>query len=318
MHDLGAIRAAILDHYNPLLHRSEPFGDVVFLDRPASHLLHVTDLVWIKHILGDFALTDAQRDAWATRINRDQDPDTGLFHYPPGERHIDAHATWQSVAALNILGRRPAHRLACLDPLRTVDGFRAWCHAYDPRTSHHRFFLAALAAASMPVPEAWKAVFRDWYDGRQDRESGFPCCSDCSGCLSPAFLLTNLRAAFAGPPALPDRIVDTVLGFQEEDGNFTESDAPGYMEMDAAWLLHSLGPAVPEHRGEIGEALERLGRFLDGVFADGGRRARLLAQPHAALAVCGTLAVLWRHFGSPEGRRAPFPWAELDYCRAPV
>ena len=65
MIDLDGARALIRDRYNPLLERSEPFGDVVFPGHGASHLMHVTDLVWIQHILGDLTLAEAERDAWA-------------------------------------------------------------------------------------------------------------------------------------------------------------------------------------------------------------------------------------------------------------
>jgi len=309
MIDLDRARALFLGHYDPLLRQSHPFADLVLPGREASHLMHVTDVAWMAHILGGLELSEAERDAWAARIQRDQDPATGLFRYPPGERLIDEHATWQSVGALSILGRSPRHRLVCLEPLLGVDGFRAWCDAYRPGTSHHRFFLAALAAASAPVGDDWKAVFAAWYDARQDPRSGFPCCSNVPGCLSPAFLLTTLRSALCGLPLHADRIVETVLGFQDARGAFTDADLPGYMEMDASFLLHLLGPQAPGASGRIEHALERVGEFLDGVLADPDRRARLLADPHRALAVCGNLSVLWRR----EGITRPLPWAELEH-----
>ena len=310
-------RAVFLDHYNPMLRRSEPFGDLVLPSQAASHLMHVSDLVWIKHILADLALAEAERDAWAARIRRDQDPATGLFRYPPGERHVDEHATWQCVAALNMLGRRPRHRLACLEPLATVDGFRAWCEAYARGTSHHRFMLAVLTAASRPVGDDWRQVFGAWYDARQDPETGFPCCSNAPGCLSPAFLLTILRVALCGSVPRPERIVDTVLGFQTPAGAFTESDLPAYMEMDASFLLHLLAPRAEAHRPRIEAALARVAALVEAVLGDTGRRERLLASPHAALAVCGTLSVLRRHFEGADEASAPFPWAELTHYRAP-
>lgn len=310
-------RALILSHYNPILRQSVPFGDVVFPGQATSHLMHVTDLVWIKHILGDLELSDAERDAWAARINRNQDPATGLFRYPPGERHIDAHATWQCVAALNMLGRRPRHRLACLEPLWTVDGFRAWCNAYEPSTSHHRFMLAVLMAASGPVSDEWRAVFGQWYDARQDPKTGFPCSANVPGCLSPAFLLTVMRFVLCGSVPRAERIVATVLAFQNDSGGFTDSGLPGYLDMDASFLLHLLGPDPEPQRGRIDRALGRVGRFLDQTLADPSRRQRLLANPHQALAVCGNLSVLWRRFGSCPDRIVPFPWAELDHYRAP-
>jgi len=313
--DLAEARSIFLGHYAPLLRGSRPFGDVAFPGQASSHLKHVTDLVWIQHILGGLDLSDAERDSWAQRIRRDQEAQTGLFRYPPGERHIDEHATWQSVAALHMLGRRPRHRLACLEPLFTVEGFRAWCDAYRPNTSHHRFFLAVLTAASRPTTDDWRAVFGAWYDAHQDAASGFPCSSDVPGCLSPAFLLTTLRWAFCGSVPRADRIVATVLGFQTAQGGFTESGQPGYMDMDASFLLHLLSPCAERHQGQIDDALMRAGRFLDGALADAERRARILADPHDALAVCGNLSVLWRHFA---GEPTPFPWAELRHYEAPV
>jgi len=318
MIDFDHARTTFLDHYNPILHRSRPFGSVVFPGQKTSHLMHVTDLVWIKHILDDLRLSDAQRDSWAARIQCDQEPETGLFRYPPEGTLIDEHATWQCVAALNMLGRHPRHRLACLEPLLTVEGFRAWCNAYDPATSHHRFFLAVLTAASRPVSGEWRAAFGEWYDAHQDPASGFPCCSDVPGCLSPAFLLTTLRHALCGSVPRAERIVRTALAFQNDRGGFTDRELPGYMEMDASFLLHLLAPVAQGSRSRIEEALERVGVFLGEVLADEGRRARLLQNPHGALAVCGNLSVLWRHFSPCGGRRVPFPWAEFEHYRAPL
>ena len=307
-----AAKAALLDPYVQLLRRSSPFGDVVLPGQAASHLMHVTDLVWILHILGGLDLTVAERDSWAARINRDQDPQTGMFHYPPGESHINAHATWQCVAALNMLGRRPRHRLACLEPLLTAEGYRTWCDAYDPATSHHRFFLGVLAAASAPVGDAWKAAFGDWFARHQDPATGFPFHADSPHRLSPAFLLTTKCFLLCGAVPWPGRIVETVLAFQAAHGGFTGDDLPGYMDMDAAFLLHLLGPSVPHAGSRIETALVRLSGFVETVLADGPRHERLLARPHQALSVCGALSVLWRHL---EGRATPFPWAELHHYR---
>lgn len=315
---LDIAREILLEYYNPILRRSLPFGDVVFPGCDRSNLMHVTDLVWIKYILDDLDLTEAERNSWAARINRDQEAETGLFRYPPDERHIDAHATWQCVAALNMLGRQPLHQLRCIKPLLTVNGFRNWCDEYDPATSHHRFMLAVIAAASKPPNEEWRAVFGEWYDDHQNPETGFPCDADSSGHLSPAFLLTTMRFAFCGSVPRADRIVRTVLGFQSDRGGFTESDVPGYMDMDASFLLHLLSASAEVYKNNIEHALRRVGEFVDQVLTDGKRCSQLLGNPHRALAVCGNLSVLWRHLGLCGGRHVPFPWAELEHYRVSI
>jgi hypothetical protein len=73
---------------------------------------------------------------------------------------------------------------------------------------------------------------------------------------------------------------------------------------------------VPELAGRIDTALERVGGFVADTLADEDRRERLLAHPHAALAACGNLSLLWRRSGACV--QAPFPWAELDHFRAPI
>lgn len=314
MIDLARAREQITAYYWPLVERSAPFGDVVLPGQAASHLMHVTDLVWTRYILGGLPLTDAQREAWAGRIRRDQDPATGLFRYPPGCSHIDEHATWQSVAALNMLGHSPGYRLACLEPLLSAGGFRAWCDAYHFQSSHHRFFLAVIAAASTPVTEEWKAVFGDWYAARQDPATGLPCPTASRHWLSPLFLLTTLRWAFCGSVPLAARILDSVLGAQRADGGFLDSDLPGYMEMDAAFLLHLLADEVDDR---VDSAAERIGDFVEAALEGQDSRQKLLADPHRALAACGTLAVLQRHFGLG-GAPMPFPWAEVALDRAAV
>ena len=318
MIDINRARAVFLDHYGPMLERSQPYGDVTLPGADASHLMAVTDLVWIRHILGDLDLTDAQRDAWAGRINRDQEPGSGMFRYPPGTDHVDEHATWQCVAALNMLGRRPAHRLACVAALLDVEAFAAWCAAYDPATSHHRFMLAVIAAASSPPSEDWKRAFCDWYDAHQDPETGFPEHAAEARRLSPAFLLTIMRLTLGGDVPRAGRIVQTALGLQRAWGGMTDGDLPGYMEMDAALLVHRLAPLAEANAADVDACLEGIGRFLDDVTEDPQRRSRLLANPHRALAVCGTLSVLWRHAGAGGEWPVPFPWAELEHYQAPL
>lgn len=318
MMDFDRARVVFLDHYNPMLDASKPFGDVMLPGRETSHLMPVTDLVWIKHILADLDLTEAQRDAWSARVNRDQEPDTGLFRYPSGTDHVDEHATWQCVGALNMLGRQPAHRLTCLTPLLEADGFGQWCDGYDPTTSHHRFMLAVIAAASQPPSAEWRAAFCDWYDARQDDRTGFPFGAPASRSLSRAFLLTTMRLVLGGSVPRADRIVQTARAFQNDWGGMTASDLPGYMEMDAAFLVHRLAPLGDVRSADVDGCLERIGQFLDAVLADAQRRARLLDNPHRALAVCGALSVLWRHFDQGCEREPPFPWAEVQHFRAPL
>jgi hypothetical protein len=311
-------RAIFLDHYGRLLNASQPYGNVILPGHETSHLMHVTDLVWIKHIFDDLQLTDVQRDAWAARINRDQEPDTGLFRYPAGTSHIDEHATWQCVAALNLLGREPARRLACVAPLLDVQRFRNWCNAYDPATSHHRFMLAVIAAASGSPSAEWRAVYCDWYDAQQDPQTGFPFDASAPRSLSRAFLLTTMRAALGGPVPRADQIIQTVLAFQNRSGGVTDADLPGYLEMDAAFLLHRLSQGTETHTEQINAFLERAGQLLTQTLADVDRRARLLDDPHRALAVCGNLSVIWQHIARHGDRPLPFPWAELEHFRAPI
>jgi len=315
MLEFSRAHSLFLEPCNRALRGSRPFGDVRFPGQERSSLMTVTDVVWIKRMFGDLELSEPERDSWAARINRDQNPETGMYRYPPETYHVDAHATWQCVAALNMLGREPRYRLSCLEPLIGVAGFKEWCHAYGPEASHHRFLLAVIAAASADPDEEWRGVFARWYDAHQDPESGFPFHAGHPHRLSPAFLLTTMRWAFCGSVPRADRIVNTVLGFQREWGGFTDRDLPGYMEMDASFLLHLLCDEVPGRRGEIDAALEGVGRFIEAVLGRADRRSRLLSDLHAGLGVCGNLRVLWRHFGSPLPAPVPFPWAELEHYR---
>ena len=82
------------------------------------------DMLMSMFVLGRLGnLTEAEKDSWATTINRFQDAATGLFlaqsfepHFGPAvlHAHDHEHTTAFALAALTLIGRSPAHPLTLM------------------------------------------------------------------------------------------------------------------------------------------------------------------------------------------------------------
>ncbi|MFQ6097148.1 MAG: hypothetical protein ACE5O2_05415, partial [Armatimonadota bacterium] len=240
----------------------------------------------------------------------------GRYRYREWESHGWEHATWQSVGALSMLGARPARRLAFISQFSTPVAVYDWVATFDWETTHHRFLLVPLLASS-GVPEGWLRAFFVHMQAHQDAESGFWPDARDAGRLSSTFLIALLHTVLGYGPPRRERIADTTLAFQREDGLFSPSGELGYLEMDAAYLLWSIASRTGYRLDECLGAVEHLARRMDADYLH-EEMPILRRNPHAVLAACGACAVVqaFAPHCVKSSRRWRFPWAEAGLFRA--
>jgi len=62
-------------------------------------------------------ISDRQKDEWADSINSSQNPNTGWYGKVHTHTHFKEHTTAYTIAALHLIGRKPAHEFIWLKRL---------------------------------------------------------------------------------------------------------------------------------------------------------------------------------------------------------
>ena len=316
--DLDAVAAGARALCDGLLRDSTPYGYFHWQQQPLPNLLYLNDLVMLLWVIDELPADPALRSAWAATLNRFQYPEGGAYCYPPSATQSWQHATMNTVIALNMLGSRPGRPLTVLEPLRDADTCRRWVESHaDPHTAipHHRYGLGAVLMHSSPPPASgWADAFLGAIHRLQDPASGmFP---NAAGSLdiSATFMFSKilLNAGCELPRA--QAMFDELLAAQRPNGAFTDHDALGYHDMDAAFLLAHVGQRHGYRRAEARAALRRLASRLGERWRrDGAFRC----DPHEALAILSLAGVLKRALGGEVAGSATcrFHFTEPDLLR---
>ena len=253
--DLDAMAAGARALCDALLRGSEPYGCFRWREQPLPNLLYLNDVVMLRWVIDDLPADAELRARWAATLNRFQCPEGGAYCYPPFAQPNWQHATMNTVIALNMLGARPARPLAMLEPLRDIDTCRRWVESHaDPHTAvpHHRYGLGAVLMHSSPPPTAgWADAFLGAIRRLQDPASGlFPSAAGRTN-ISATFMFSKILLNAGGELPRAEAMFDALLAAQRPDGAFTDHDALGYHDMDAAFLIahvaehHGYGPPTP-------------------------------------------------------------------------
>ena len=296
--DIDAVVAGARALCKGLLRGSEPYGCFRWRDEPLPNLLYLNDVVMLQWVIDELPSDPEQRARWAATLNRFQCPEGGAYCYPPFAKQSWQHATMNTVIALNMLGARPARPLAVLEPLRDIDTCRRWVAAHaDPLTAvpHHRYGLGAvLMHGSPPPPPGWTDAFLCAIRGLQDPASGlFP---NATGRLdiSATFMFSKILLNAGGELPRAEAMFDSLLATQRPDGAFTDHEAIGYHDIDAAFLLAHVAGRRGYRRADAHAALRRVAARLGALWQ---REAAFRCDPHQALAILSLAGVLKRALG---------------------
>lgn len=290
-------------------------------EQVGPNLLSTTDIVWLRYAINDPQLGAPDREAIVRFLQGKQDPRTGKFPYESSEMalgHCDAHAFWQAVRALRILGAEPLHFPAHLEPVLTPAGLDAWFARFDwdgytnehPRhASHHEVLGIIPAIASLNDPALTEALFRNIAKQQNPQSGTWP---RAATSISRTFAYTALHMAAGRLPNMPEKILDATLSLQRESGIW-EAELPGFTSMDSAYLLVRLPPRIGGYRqAEATAALRRLGEAMRRIYAQ--EQATILNDTHRTLGVTHTFGLLQEAFPEefPSERPYRFDWDKLE------
>ena len=242
----------------------------------------VSDAANLLWTLGRFPSGAPERGAWVESLYRFQEPARGSFHEPT---HHAIHTTAHCIAALELFGARPAHRLVELAPLRDAAAMERFLDALDwrgaPWTESHRGagLYAALHLAGDSTPE-WEARYFAWLARECDPATGLwrygsvPVGERALGLLFPHLAgtfhyLFNCEHA-KQPHPHPRALVDTCLRMRAAR-SYPLARFVSFAEVDWVYCLHR----AARDCGRLGEARPALRDFaveylayLDGLDPD--------------------------------------------------
>ena len=251
----------------PWLYRKEPGGDESFYG--SYHGLHILDMFGALD-----SLSDADRDAWADYICKDQSED-GLFRNASAQDTSDTsiesfephwHYTRGHLWALRILDRPPRYPLRFMEPLLDAEAIYRWVKKYDWANSWAAGNQALACATAL-------MAMRDWF-GVSDVDSilqqgmfpaleelldpdtgywGTQLGADLPNGLFGTIHVTPIYFAQAWPLRAVERNLDSTLACQLADGSYWPggSDCPDF---DGAYMMANLGELTDYRREDLEQA----------------------------------------------------------------
>ena len=278
------------------------------------NIMSSTDMVWMRYATHDADPGAPDREKLIAYIEGAQDPETGMVRHAAGragQNHCDAHAFWQTVRALNILGGRLKHFPHHLRPLVTPEGLEAWFDGIDwdsrAHSNHHEVLGIVPLLVSLNDPE-WGRVFYAKIVEQQNPKTGSWPRPHTN--ISRTYAYTVIHVASDMLPPYPERMIDTVLDLQEPSG-FWDDDPPGFHTMDCAFLLARVPSRIGYREQDARDALGRLSHALRATFAR--RQVDFYAQnPHKMLALTHTFGLLQETFPEeyPSNPSYRFNWED--------
>lgn len=313
---LDALRALLRDWSLALFDPDS--GGFRFNAETGPTVMSTTDVVWIRYAINDPEPGAPDCGKIVRYLLGRQDPRTGLVRHdpaPPGRKHGDGHAFWQTVRALRILGATIPRFPAWQAPLRSPAGLDEWFARFDwdrsakpPRGNHHHEVLGLIPmVVSARDGELAEALFRNIEKQQNPSTGTWP---RPKTEISRTFAYTCLHMAAGKLPKRPEGIVDDILRLQNPDGLWDEG-LPQFRTMDSAYLLVRLPKRIRHREADAIAALEKLSAAMRRVF--GENQPDILADTHRTLAVAHTFGLLQEAFPEeyPSERPYRFGWDEL-------
>ena len=261
------------------------------------NIMSSTDMVWMRYATNDPDPGAPDRAKLIAYLEAAQEPDTGMVRHDPGpagQNHCDAHAFWQTVRALSILGGKLRHFPHHLASLVTPEGLAAWFDSIDwdsrDHSNHHEVLGIVPLLASLDDPE-WTDVFYAKITEQQETDTGGWPRGETNISRTYAYTVIHLATGRVAP--LPDRTTDTMLALQQPDAMW-DGPPPAFHTMDAAYVLLRLPPLVGHRETDARAALRRLADALPESFIRNQRR--YMDNPHKMLAVTQTFQLLQEAF----------------------
>lgn len=290
-----------------------------------ANLLATSDVVWIRHALGERDLGAPDPEAVKAFLRGVQDSATGAVRHDPGpggQGHGAGHAFWQGTRALCLLGSDWPRAPKALASLRAPPALVRWFRARDWRpggTGHHHEVLGLVPLVASARDAALSETLLREIAAQQDPETGTWPRGAPGLDVSRTFAYTAIQLAAGRLPDHAARIVDAVLDARRGN-DLWDLERPHFHTMDAAYLLVRLPPRTGHREAESRAALAALGEATRALLGRARDRDAYASNPHAVLALTHTLGLLQEAFPDafPSTPRYRFDWDVLDQYRSPT
>src|SRR5690606_1186856 len=280
-----------------------------------------TDMIWIRYATNDAEPAAPDADAVRSYLQGLQDPESGQIHHdrgPAGQGHCDGHAFWQAVRALNIIGAPLLHPPRFLAPVLDPVGLSRWFDQFDwgpgGNGNHHEVLWLVPVLAGLGNPAWTDTFFRKIHDQQDAATVTLP---QVRTNISRSFAYTALHLATGRIPPLADRLLDTILELQQDDGLWNTAP-PGFHTMDAIYVLTRLPRLIGYRESDALAGLARANEVMRDMFVQ--HQAHYLGNPHAMLSITHTFGLLQETFASdyPSQRPYRFDWDVPAFYRCDV
>jgi len=307
---LDAVRRDMMAYCEAMRDTGGPYGCYRGGPGRRTDLYSSLDIAILRSVMGEDltrTLSAAQREQWIAHINsyldRSEPPYDGSYTDTHG--HSKLHANGMVVSALGALGGRQTHPVRLYDAFNTPDKVAGWLERIDWsaqwRASHLFWGGMICFSYSRRCPPGWLDRVFSWLDANLDPATGWwrkgvPH-SDRHQPLGGSVHILPLYEHHHRRFPYPERVIDSVLALQLEDGRWQKTSSPhvmGYLELDALYALVLMRTFAPDYRTtDIERSVERYGRLVCAYYER--RRAALFSlHPHNVLAAGGTFGLLSR------------------------
>lgn len=278
-------------------------GSYRMSEKIAPTMLSACYAARIKQLAGSLrSLSPAKLSDWVKDINSAQDPRTGWYDDPKLPRAVRNELakseqereatllsyTYEALTLIESLGGRPRHPLHFLEQYEDLEDLRKWLESRNWKTKQSGCDILYLAFphVSSGFPNVkrfrspWVAALFEWLEERQDPETGYwgtVSRAPLQSAFTAAFHIFHLYFVSGRPVRFVERIIDTTLSLQREDGhvggpvNFPHETAGICADLDFAHVLVNLAIRCDYRRGDIVAACRKLVRAtLECLNPDGG------------------------------------------------
>jgi hypothetical protein len=270
-------------------------------------------------------LTDEQRAQWIEHINSwciDEGELRGAYSDTYG--HHKLHGNGMVIGALGPLGGKQPQPVSLYAEFDTPEKVVPWLESIDWArqwgASHLFWGGAHCFSMSKQCTDEWRETVFDWLDANLDETTGWwrkgvPH-ADRSQPLGGSVHILPIYEHHGRPFPYPERVIDSVLALQVDDGRWYLESDPGnpatYLELDALYALKYMTELAPDYRkDDVRTAITRYGDvlepFLAGSFGDMLRDPSF--HPHWMLAIIGSAGLAHQH--DPERFPASTNWTDI-------
>lgn len=260
------------------------------------NLLSATDAAWLMYAMGtDNQFPADKKEHWIAWLKNEQSKADGSYSYTeavgPKNMHSNGHAFWHLSRALGILHAEINEFPEYLKPLETVSGLNDWFVAWSKQENNtHHDVLGLIPMLANTNNQEWIDLFYQKITEEQDTISGTWLTPAKTTNISRTFAYNCIYAASGKIPNCAERMIDTILSLQGDDGLWHDSNHSYFSSMDSIYILSHVPAKVGYKQAEADEALTKAAKRMSEVYEQ--EKSQLMNNTHAMLSVVHALGLL--------------------------